>query len=72
MKKKEKEKKKTSFSEPSTGVNCNASKDKYALDMRIGGAFPSIPLHIGCSVILSFLANSATMVGEPCVGGAWV
>lgn len=48
MKKKGKKKKKALFKEASTGVNHNASKDKHALDMRIGGAFPFILLHISC------------------------
>lgn len=61
--------KKTSFYEPTTGVNCNASKDKYALDMRMGGAYLPIPMHIGCSALLRFFENSATIVRELSVRG---
>lgn len=37
-----------SFKSHPLGLNGKASKDKYALDMRIGRAFLFILLHIGC------------------------
>lgn len=53
-----------SFKSHPLGLNGKASKDKYALDMRIGRAFLFILLHIGCSAILFYFGKFSNNAGR--------